>query len=107
MREHGHAGLSLDLIAHEFRHFSGNIHVGYLGFSGARVFGLDAQVGNRVFQTVLESAQISADFVLGNNGALQTFQSVLRRRLRRDGVAGASGCRVVADAKRGSCGFAD
>ncbi len=56
--------LGQDLLAHEFGHLRGHVHVRDLGLGGLQVFGLDLQVGDGVLQAVLQGAQVGPDLVL-------------------------------------------
>ena len=101
LAEHGHGALSKDLLAREFGHFRGDVHVADARFGGLQVFSLDVQVGNGVLKAILHGAKVRANLVLGDDGLVQGFKGFLGLSLRGDGVTGAGLERTVGSAVEG------
>ena len=77
LAEHGHGALSENLLAREFGHFRGDVHVADTRFGGLQVFSLDVQVGNGVLKAILHGAKVRANLVLGDDGLVQGFKGFL------------------------------
>ena len=77
LSQHGRGRLGQNLGTHELGHFKGNIRVGNARFSGLHILSLDAQVGCGIFETILQRAEMRADFVLCDNGVVNSFQGLL------------------------------
>ena len=86
LTEHGHGGLGEYLVPHKFGHFRGHIHVRNARFSGLQVLCLDVQVGDGIFQPVLQSTEMGTDFIFFDDGSVDFLQHLLGCFLGLDGV---------------------